>query len=90
MPGGMPGGMDGGMGGGVSGQGGEQPPPELPPDVKKNDEIFKSVMRDFLKKTGQEAPAPSDQQPQQGQNQQTIPQQAQAVPSAQPQLPPRG
>lgn len=64
--GGMPGmpGMDGGMGGGgVPGQGGGQQQPELPPDVKKNDEIFKSVMRDFLAKTGQ----PVSQQPEEQQ-----------------------
>ena len=91
MPG-MPGGMGGGMGGGIPGQGGEQPPPELPPEVQKNDEIFKSVMRDFLKKSGQEVPAPAEQQPQaqQGQQPQEQAQQPQQVPSAQPQPPPRG
>ena len=88
MPG-MPGGMEGGMGGGIPGQGGEQPPPELPPEVQKNDESFKSVMRDFLKKTGQEVPAPAEQQvqPQQGQQQQpqVQPQQGQATsPTQQP------
>ncbi|MBO6031814.1 MAG: DUF1073 domain-containing protein [Prevotella sp.] len=56
--GGMPGmpGMEGMMGGANAGQGEEQPPPELPPEVQKNDEVFKDVMRKFLKKTGQETP----------------------------------
>lgn len=55
------------MGGGM---GVEQPQPELPPDVKKNDEVFKSVMRDYLKKTGQDVPEKEEaQQPIQEQKQ---------------------
>lgn len=74
--GGMPGmpGMDGGMGGVVPGQGGEQPQPELPPDVKKNDEVFKSVMRDYLKKTGQEVSEKEAGQPPIMEQQQSNPQ----------------
>ena len=57
--GGMPGmpGMGGEMGGGMQGQGSDsQQPQELPPEVKANDEIFKNAMRDYLAKTGQDAP----------------------------------
>lgn len=82
--GGMPGmpGMDGGMGGGgVPGQGGGQQQPELPPDVKKNDEIFKSVMRDFLAKNGQPVPQQPEeqQQPTQGQTMQQAQQKPQPM-----------
>lgn len=82
--GGMPGmpGMGGDMGGGMPGQGGEQPPPEIPPEVKQNDEVFKSVMKNFLKESnldqgeaqpqGAESSEPQQMQPQQ----QQLPQQA--------------
>ena len=62
----------GGMGGMPGGEGqeggGEQPAPELPESVKKNDEVFKDVLRRFLKSQGQEVP--EEGQPQ-GQEQPT-------------------
>ena len=75
MPG-MGGGMGGDMGGGMPGQG--QQPPELPPDVQKNDEVFKSVMRKYLKDTGQELPQQGNEAiPQQNNPQQQLPNQNQ-------------
>ena len=55
---GMPGmaGMEGMPGQEIPGQGMNQPLPELPPEVKKNDEIFKDVMRKFLNESGQQEP----------------------------------
>lgn len=48
--------QNGGMPGMPNGQNinGGPSQPELPPDVQKNDEVFKEVLRNFLKKEGQE------------------------------------
>ena len=71
MGGGMPGmggDMGGMMGGGMPGQdpnAPQQPPqPEIPPEIKKNDDIFKQAMTEYLQKTGQDNP-PSEEQEQQ-------------------------
>ena len=63
MPG-MPGMGVGDMGGGMNGQeqSVEQPQqPELPTDVQKNDDVFKNVMREFLKENGQQVPEQSEE-----------------------------
>lgn len=84
--GGMPGMGGDPMGGGMlPGADGNpaQPTPELPPDVKKNDDVFKNVMREYLMKSGQVSEKTDTSST-------GTPQQVQQPPQAQGTPPPQG